>query len=170
VVYLGFYLGQLLTLPRFITVFTGYLPDIGTEFYIILIVVFATLAVLFSGKNLYCKSVCPFGAAQDIIGHIGGAKAFRPKRYRIFKSLQWGITLAAILLALSINNPGVAEYSVFGAFFQLTAASTIFILLIITIALSLFIKRPWCNYLCPIDGVFAYFRTLRRALLNLFSI
>jgi NosR/NirI family nitrous oxide reductase transcriptional regulator len=30
-----------------------------------------------TGKNPYCPWVCPFGAAQDVIGLVGGARRRR---------------------------------------------------------------------------------------------
>ena len=167
VIFLGFVLGQPLTLPRFVSVFNGYMPVPATELFIILLVVLAIAFILLSGKNHYCRYVCPFGATQEILAAIGNASAIRPKRFRLAKYLQWGITLAAVILALLMNNPSIAEYSVFGAFFQLTGTTIIFILLMMSIIMSLFVKRPWCNYLCPVDGVMAYLRTLRRVVLNI---
>lgn len=167
-IFLGFVLGQPITLPRFISTFTGYLPDPGGELYILLIPVLAIGFILIAGRNNYCSSVCPFGAAQEILGAAGNASNIRLKRFRLLKYIQWGITLLAVVLALVMNNPSVAEYSVFGAFFQLTGATVIFVLLMLSIIMSLFFRRPWCNYLCPVDGVMAYFRTLRRVLVNTF--
>lgn len=169
VIFLGFVLGQPITLPRFITLFTGYLPDPGGELYILLIPVLAVGFILISGKNNYCRSVCPFGATQEILGAAGNASHMRLKRFRPVKYLQWGITLLAVVLALVMNKPSVAEYSVFGAFFQLTGTALIFILLMLSIIMSLFFRRPWCNYLCPVDGVMAYFRTIRRVVINIFK-
>jgi len=168
VLFLGFVLGQPLTLPRFITVFTGYLPDPAGELYVLLIPVLALGFILIGGKNNYCRSVCPFGATQEILRAAGNASGTQIKRFRLVKYIQWGITLLAVMLALIINNPSVAEYSVFGAFFQLTGTALLFVLLMLSIIMSLFFRRPWCNYLCPLDGVMAYFRTLRRVLINIF--
>jgi len=168
VLFLGFVLGQPLTLPRFITVFTGYLPDPAGELYVLLIPVLALGFILIGGKNNYCRSVCPFGATQEILRAAGNASGTQIKRFRLVKYVQWGITLLAVMLALIINNPSVAEYSVFGAFFQLTGTALLFVLLMLSIIMSLFFRRPWCNYLCPLDGVMAYFRTLRRVLINIF--
>ncbi|MDT8402100.1 MAG: 4Fe-4S binding protein [Bacteroidales bacterium] len=168
VIFLGFVLGQPLTLPRFITVFTGYLPDPSSELYVLLLPVLAIGFILIGGKNNYCRSVCPFGATQELLGAVGKASEIRLKRFRLVKYIQWGISLIAVIIALIMNNPSIAEYSVFGAFFQLTGAAVIFILLMLSISMSLFFRRPWCRYLCPVDGVMAYFRTLRRAVINIF--
>ncbi|MDZ7738100.1 MAG: FMN-binding protein [Bacteroidales bacterium] len=166
IVFLGFVLGQPLTLPRFISVFTAYMPDPDGELYVLLIPLLALGFILIGGKNNYCRSVCPFGATQELLGAAGNASGLKPGRFRLVKYIQWGITLLAVILALIMNNPSIAEYSVFGAFFQLTATALIFILLMLSIIMSLFFRRPWCNYLCPVDGVMAYFRTVRRILIN----
>lgn len=166
IVFLGFVLGQPLTLPRFITLAGGYLPDTNGELYILLIPVLSIGFILFTGKNNYCRSVCPFGATQEFLGALGKASDLRLKKYRLAKYLQWGTALSAVLIALALNNPSVAEYSVFGTFFQLTGPPVLFVLLMLTVIMSMFFRRPWCRYLCPVDGVMAYFRTLRRVIIN----
>lgn len=167
ILFLGFVLGQPITLPRFISLLRGYMPDSGTELYVLILPLLAIGFVLTTGKNVYCRSVCPFGATQEFLGEMGKASEVKLKRFRTAKYIQWGITLIAILLALIFSNPSMAEYSVFGAFFQLTGTPIIFILLMLTVIMSMLFRRPWCRYLCPVDGVMAYFRTLRRLLLSI---
>ncbi len=163
-VYLGFAQTQMLSLSRFAALLSCYFPNIWQQlpFYVLLggslILVFAVR------RNLYCQSICPFGAAQEVTGRIGGAKAVPQKLRKPWKWLQWGVALAVLCLALILNNPGLARYEVFGAFFQLTGNALLFGLLIVTVVASLFYKRPWCRFLCPVDGVFAFFKALRAAL------
>lgn len=162
--YLGFAKGEMLTLSRFAALLSGYLPGLHQHlpFYSLLgasfILFFATR------RNIYCQSVCPFGSAQELAGKIGGAKPAPRSIREKWKWIQWSGALLALGLALAMNNPGLAQYEVFGAFFQLTGHSILFIILFITIVASLFIRRPWCRFLCPIDGVFAFLRSLRVSL------
>ncbi|MFC2121903.1 4Fe-4S binding protein [Bacteroidota bacterium] len=41
-----------------------------------------------------------------------------------------------------------------------------FVLLGIVLITSLFIKRPWCDFLCPVNPVFVYIRKLRNLILE----
>lgn len=160
-IFLGFVYNQPITLSRIVAILNGYFPDIGYEFYFYLLLGGSIMAIIFTKKNIYCRSICPFGAAQEILAKTGRAKTFRPTFYKKLKYIQWGITIGALLIALLLNNPAIAQYEIFGAFFQLTATSFLFGVLFIVVILSLFIKRPWCNFMCPMDGFFAYIRLFR---------
>jgi polyferredoxin len=67
----------------------------------------------------------------------------------------------AILLALLLLKPGVTSYEIFGAFFDLLGTNTQFLLVGIILLASMFIRRPWCNYLCPLAPVTDLYRTFR---------
>lgn len=166
-VFLGFVYNQPVTISRIIAVLNGYLPEVRHEFYLYILLGGSILTLIFTGKNIYCHSVCPFGAAQEILGKTGRSKTFHPGYYRKLKYLQWTITFVAVIAALLLNNPSVAQYEVFGAFFHLTASNILFAVLIIVIILSLFIRRPWCNFMCPVSSFFAYIALVRKIILRL---
>jgi NosR/NirI family transcriptional regulator, nitrous oxide reductase regulator len=168
-IFLGFVYNQPITISRIVAVINGYLPEVRNEFYLYLLLGGSVLTLIFTGKNVYCHSVCPFGAAQEVLGKTGRAKTFRTGYYTKLKYLQWTITFAAVIAALLLNDPSVAQYEVFGAFFQLTASNILFAVLIIVIILSLFIKRPWCNFMCPVNGFFAYLTLIRKTTLKLWN-
>lgn len=163
-VFLGFIFNQPITLSRITAILTGYFPSLHVELYLYILLIGSVVIVLFTNRNTYCHSVCPFGAAQEIIAVIGKAKPYRPKYFRYLKNLQWSMAFIALLLALIFGNPSLAQYEVFGAFFQLTAGSLLFIALFIVIILSLFIKRPWCHFMCPVDGFFTYLKLVRKTI------
>ena len=72
------------------------------------------------------------------------------------------LTLAAILLGVWFRNPGVASYELFGTLFELLGSSVQFVALGLVLLAALFIKRPWCNYLCPIRPVTDLIRLIRQ--------
>ncbi|MDY6800335.1 MAG: 4Fe-4S binding protein [Bacteroidota bacterium] len=147
----------------------GNFPDWHKEFYFYILFIGSIAVVLINRKNIYCHSVCPFVAAQEILSKTGKAKAFRPAYYKKIKFVQRFIALAAVLLALALNNPVIANYEVFSAFFQLTANLILFGVLFIVIILSIFIKRPWCHFMCPIDSVFDYVKLTRKSITGLWK-
>lgn len=169
-VFLGFVYNQPVTISRIVAVLNGYMPEVRHEFYLYLLLGGSVMTIILTGRNVYCHSVCPFGAAQEVLGKTGRAKSFRPGYFRRLKYLQWTVTFLAVITALLLNNPSVAQYEVFGAFFQLTATNILFIVLIIVILLSLFIKRPWCNFICPVSGFFAYIRIIRDTIIRLWKL
>jgi polyferredoxin len=113
--------------------------------------------------NAYCYDFCPFGAAQDVLGLIGGAKS-HPVRWSsgLIWAKRWLIA-AAISLALLFRNPGLSSYEIFGTLFRLEGSQLQFSLLAIMIFAAMFFSRPWCRYLCPLhrhgtEGLFDWSR------------
>jgi uncharacterized protein with FMN-binding domain len=163
---LGFVYNQHITLSRFSALLSGYFPDFYNELYFYLLTVISFLMLIITNKNVYCNSVCPFGVAQELLSKTGNAKPVRPKYHKALKWVQSFFVLGILLISLVFNNPSIAQYEVFGAFFQLTANTFLFGLLFVTIIISLFIKKPWCNYLCPIDRVFGFVKLTRNAIIK----
>jgi uncharacterized protein with FMN-binding domain len=147
---LGFVLNSPFVLSHINMVLLGYWPDWRTHlFWYILI----GGLLLFKAKrdwNVYCYDFCPFGAAQDAIGQIGGARPRKVKWPSVLLWLQRSLVILAVSLALIYRNPGFSSFEIFGTMFKLNGSSYQFVLLAVVVVLSLFLTRPWCRYLCPL--------------------
>jgi uncharacterized protein with FMN-binding domain len=151
---LGFMFNKPLTLIYINKMLLGFWPAWQTHLYWYMMLAFVLLFIIVEGKNLYCDRVCPFGAAQETIGAIGGAKfKLPPAVHRILRWLQKILALLLVLSAMVTTNPATFNYEVFGALFHLVGSNFLFILLGLVLVSSLLIKRPWCHYLCPIRPV-----------------
>jgi len=151
---LGFWFSVPLTLSKLNTFLMGYLPDWHTQLYWYLIIAGFMLSIFLTRKNIYCNWICPLGGLQECLGVVGGAKPRFSSRFN--KSMKWvqrGVALLAILLALYFRNPVQLNYEIFGVAMSLTGATNLFILTGFFIVISVFIKRSWCTYLCPIVPV-----------------
>lgn len=168
-IFVGFIYNQPITYSRLTAFLLGNRPDFYKEIFFYILLTGSIVFILFTRKNVYCHSVCPFGAAQEMLAKTGKAKPFRPQQYKKLKFIQRGIALSVILVALALNNPVIANYEVFSPFFQLTANYILFGVLFIVIILSLFIKRPWCHFMCPIDSVFDYVKLTRKSFFGLWK-
>jgi polyferredoxin len=141
----------------------GYWPNWHTHLYWYLLVMGILLPLVLVGESPYCDSFCPFGAAQEGLKVIGGARQRIPSKYHSYmRWIQRMLAWAAIVLALSFRNPARFNYEVFGTFFNLTGTYFQFALLAVVLVASLFIIRPWCNYLCPLRAVADYIRMMRQ--------
>jgi hypothetical protein len=159
---LGFIYNQPLTLASINRFLLGYFPPWQTHLYWYLLIGGMLFVFTVDNKNPYCQWFCPFGATQECLGAIGGAKIHTAGRYhRFLKWVQRGLAFAAILLALLLLNPSRTSYEIFGAFFDLLGTNTQFLLVGIVLLASMFIRRPWCNYLCPLAPVTDLYRTFR---------
>jgi len=159
---LGFLLNKPFTLVLINKLLLGYWPKWQLELYWYILLGGIVFITLIDNRNPYCDWFCPFGATQECLGVIGGAKNLISTRVQLYlRWIQRVIALSAILLALLLRNPSVSSYEVFGAFFRLIGTNSLFILLAVVLIISLFIRRPWCSYLCPLRPVTDFLKLLR---------
>lgn len=160
---LGFSSNQPFTLSMINQLLLGYFPPLHSHLYWYLLLGGIFLVLTIDNKNPYCQWFCPFGAAQECMGLIGGAKV-RPlgKWKYVFKWTLRSVVLAAIIIALLFRNPGITSYEVFGTLFKLTGSNLQFAILGIVLVTSIFVKRPWCNYICPAGPLFSHFMHIKR--------
>lgn len=145
----------------------GDLPSWTTHLYWYLLL--AGTLVLFdrTGRSPYCPWVCPFGAAQDVAGLAGGARRRRVPSALLFTWVKRGLLWLAVLLGLLYRSPGAASYEVFAAFFRLSGTGFQYAILGLVLAAAVFVRRPFCAWLCPVDAVERAARPLRLAGLRL---
>ncbi len=162
-VVLGFMYNAPLTLSYINKLLLGFWPNWRTNLYWYLLIGGILLVFTVDNKNPYCQWFCPFGAAQECMGAIGGAKVYSPGKYRNF--LMWlrrGVVWFAIAAALLFRSPGLTSYEIFGSLFSLVGSYLQFALLAMVLVASLFIRRPWCTYLCPLAPIEGFIRMSRR--------
>lgn len=159
---LGFFYTNPLTIALINKMLLGFWPDWHTHLYWYLLLGGILFFLTATSKNPYCHWFCPFGAAQECISKIGGAKHYSVSRYKpLLKWLQRSLFLAAIIIALLYRNPGISSYEIFGTLFDLQGSILQFFLLGLVILASLFVHRPWCRYLCPLKPLEAFIRFLK---------
>ncbi|MGD8751370.1 MAG: 4Fe-4S binding protein, partial [Anaerolineales bacterium] len=161
-VLIGFIYTAPLTISQVIALLSGYWPDWHNNLYWYLLIG-GILFISTIDKNPYCAWFCPFGAVQETLAAISGAKHFRPRPWRNY--LTWLpriLALTAIVLGLVLRQPGVAGYEPFATLFDLRGTAIEWGLLVVTILTSLFLYRPFCNFICPIDPVVDFVSTVRR--------
>lgn len=167
---LGFIYNSPLTLSYINKLLMGFWPQWQTHLHWYILIGGILFVFTIENKNPYCEWFCPFGAAQECLGAIGGAKARPAGKYRNFlKWLQRGLAWSAIFFALLLRNPGVTSYEIFGTLFDFVGSTFQFAILGIVLIASLFIRRPWCTYLCPLRPVEEFIRMTRKGILGLWQ-
>jgi NosR/NirI family nitrous oxide reductase transcriptional regulator len=162
-VVLGFVYTLPLNIAQVVSLLSGYWPDWHSHLYWYLLIGGILFVTTVEAKNPYCSWFCPFGAFQECLGALTGAKHYRPRRWSSTLTwLQRGLALTAIVLGLALRRPGVAGYEPFAALFDLRANAAQWVLLVLMALASLIIYRPFCNYLCPIDPVVDFIGEGRR--------
>jgi NosR/NirI family transcriptional regulator, nitrous oxide reductase regulator len=160
---LGFIYTAPLTITMFISLLSGYWPDIYSNLYWYLLIGGILFVTTVDAKNPYCTWFCPFGAFQECLAAISGAKAYRPSSLNEpLKWVQRGLALTAVIIGLALRRPGVAGYEPFETLFDFQGTAVKWGLLLLIVLTSLLIYRPFCNYLCPLDPVVDYIAATRR--------
>ena len=167
---LGFMFNQPLTLSKFNMFLMGYFPEWQTNLYWYILLGGILFVFTADNRNPYCEWFCPFGAAQECMGAIGGAKPrFSRQQQNILNWIQRGITWLAIVIALLLRNPGVTSYEIFGTLFQLNGTMISFVVLGIVLIASMFTHRFWCRALCPLRPVEGIIRVIRAWIIELWQ-
>jgi NosR/NirI family nitrous oxide reductase transcriptional regulator len=159
---LGFVFNKPLTLVLINRMLLGFWPQWQLHLYSYILLAGIVFITFVDNKNPYCEWFCPFGSAQECLAVIGGGKKRPPKN--VHTALRWfqrALALGAIVTALLYRNPSISSYEVFGAFFHLIGTNFHFVLLGIVLVGALFIRRPWCSYLCPLRPVTDFIRLVR---------
>ena len=154
-VYLGFVNGTFLSVSH-ITNFMKQGPGLFlNDLPLLILVVFTLVTTVFWGR-VFCSSLCPFGALQDILERIV------PRRWR--RSLpQWlhdralwlkyVILAGLIAMAVTYAELSVFQYfEPFGTLFYQSQSLLLWGILSVFVAGSIFVPRFYCRYACPLGA------------------
>ena len=154
-VYLGFVNGTFLSVSH-ITNFMKQGPGLFlNDLPLLILVVFTLVTTVFWGR-VFCSSLCPFGALQDILERIV------PRRWR--RSLpQWlhdralwlkyVILAGLIAMAVTYSELSVFQYfEPFGTLFYQSQSLLLWGILSVFVAGSIFVPRFYCRYACPLGA------------------
>jgi NosR/NirI family nitrous oxide reductase transcriptional regulator len=141
--------------------------------FIFLFWVFIGMTIFVFGRGLFCGWTCPFGSIQEIIHKVAAAVGIKRWQFELPRvwhdRLKW-VKYAVFfgLVAVSLFSMGLAEKLAEVEPFKTTFLVGIqnrswpyaaFVLAIF--ALSVFIERPYCKYICPLGASLAMPSTFR---------
>lgn len=161
-VVLGFLLNQPLTLANFASFLVGYWPTWQDHLYWYMLLGGSIGLLALQGKNIYCYTICPFGAVQECLGQLSGAKVYLPRI--VYRQLSWvprWMAVLALALGLAFRLPGAASYEPFGTLFSFTTGFFPWLLLVSVLFASMIILRPFCYYLCPVGAILNFLHFIR---------
>ena len=141
--------------------------------FIFLFWIFIFVTIFVFGRGLFCGWTCPFGSLQEIIHKLAGAVGLARWQFQLpqrwHDRLKW-VKYAVFfgLVAVSLLSMGLAEKLAEVEPFKTTFLVGIgnrswpyasFVLAIL--AVSVFIERPYCKYICPLGASLAMPSTFR---------
>ena len=132
--------------------------------------IFTGITLLIWGRGTFCGWLCPFGALQELVSLISSAIGIRQRRIRValdarLKWIKYG--LLAMIIASLFVAPNFASWAVEIEPFK-TAISLYFmrswpyvLWACACIALTVFVYRGYCRYICPLGAALASVSVLR---------
>ena len=161
-VILGFWLNRPISIGQISGGFLGYFPSCYTNLMWYLVLGVGIGLPLFLGKNIYCYWLCPFGGVQELANKISGVnltfKAYERKIRTTRNALLW----ISLLIVFVTRNPNLGAYEPFGTIFGFTGSQISWLLLFVVMVASMFSRRFWCNYFCPVGAFLDYTAKLHR--------
>ncbi|HZD58231.1 MAG TPA: FMN-binding protein [Anaerolineales bacterium] len=159
---IGFIYTAPFTITMVISLLTGYWPDWHNNLYWYLLIGGILFVTTMDAKNPYCSWFCPFGAFQECVGALTGARPYRPREWSdILLWIQRGLALIAVVIGLALRRPGIASYEPFATLFDFRGTGIQWAFLLLVTFASLLMYRPFCNYLCPLDPVYDFIAASR---------
>lgn len=127
----------------------------GTGLAALVMLFAAFLMPLFGRPNHYCMWVCPYGAAQELMGHLRKGK-WRPNA-RTTRILTWIRRLLwGTLMVLTWCGTAFVwmDYEPFAIFIPTAASVAVIAIAGGFLVLSIFVRRPYCTWVCPTGTTF----------------
>jgi NosR/NirI family transcriptional regulator, nitrous oxide reductase regulator len=121
-------------------------PSYAIPLTVLAVFLLPLFAALLFGR-VFCSSVCPLGAIQELV-------AIRPIKVPEWLDHSLGLFRHVYLaLAVFLAGSGVAmlicRYDPFVGFFRLNGSATMIIFGAAILILGVFVGRPYCRYACP---------------------
>lgn len=139
------------------------------KFAIITIVLLAFLVPLFTNRSFYCMYLCPFGAAQELIGRIY-PKAHVSLPLRLLRVARWVrqiALMAIVVLLVLLPKFNLSDLEPFTIFMLRSASISVVLIGSLSLVASIFLPRAWCRLLCPTGEILNIMqRPLKRLKLN----
>jgi Polyferredoxin len=146
---LGFYLGS--SLDPIAAVF-NIIPKTGFTFDAALFILGIAVFLSFFLGRFYCGWLCPLGAIQELI-HPGIKIRMPDAPDAVLKYLKYLILVIFLYLAWRSGDNLWSQYEPLKAFVHFKGSALALFLLVVFLALSVLIERPFCRYICPLGAI-----------------
>jgi NosR/NirI family nitrous oxide reductase transcriptional regulator len=122
---------------------------------LLLIVSFTVITTLFWGR-VFCSSLCPFGALQDVITRLlpRNFQLKVPQRiHDVAIYAKYAVLVFLIAMALTFSEQSLFQYfEPFGTIFYFSQSLVLWLILLAFIVGAAFVPRFYCRYACPLGA------------------
>ena len=161
----GIVLNAQFSSEQIVTLLSFHAPLAALTGMFLLIIAVPLLVALFG--NIYCGYICPFGAAQELLGHVIPQR-FKPKiaaqKMQMARFVKYVVLFILILVFFFSRNRATLAadplISIFSPHFWPVKGRSLVIVVAIALVGSVFYTRFWCRYLCPAGAFLSLFNKL----------
>lgn len=158
---LGFWCGSFLSLSQ-ITSWMANGFNLSVSLLTTLLLFVALIMPLFKRKGSYCAMHCPMGSLQEIVNLVPIANIrIAPKLSKLLSKLRYYILLALLFLMWIGVGFNIMDYEIFSAFIVESASTIVLVMAAIFVILSLFIRRPYCRFVCPTGALLTIMQRIK---------
>jgi len=158
----GFLLNVQYSVEHVFSLVSSQFPPTGLNATFLMVLGLPVLVILFG--NIYCGYLCPFGALQEIVGHLRPRSlglGLDQKAWNIGRAVKYLILfLLVCLFALSVN-PGLSSVDPLVTVFGVKRSTALLGLAAVLLGLAVFFPRFWCRSLCPAGAFLALLNGFR---------
>ncbi len=162
----GIWLNAQYSSEQIATLLSLHSPALGLTGAFLLVVAIPLLIIIFG--NIYCGYICPFGAAQELLGYVVPEKFKQPipaERMRKARFVKYAVLLVLVaVFFLSRNRTTLAAdplISIFNLRFSISEFRSAILLIAATALIYSFLyTRFWCRYLCPVGAFLSLFNNV----------
>ncbi|MFR9590764.1 MAG: 4Fe-4S binding protein [Rikenellaceae bacterium] len=132
---------------------------LSVSFVLLLVVI---LLPIFGRRGTYCQMHCPMGSAQELLSRVPVPQiSLSPQLNKFLNRLRYYILMALLFMMWCGVGFELMDYEVFTAFMVGSASTVVLIMAAIFLVLSLFIKRPYCRFVCPTGAMITIMQKTR---------
>jgi hypothetical protein len=157
-IYLGFIDGGFLSISHLTSALGQGVSQITNNLPLLLLLLFTLVTTLLWGR-VFCSSLCPFGAVQDLLGRFVPHRWQRALPQAIHdRALYLKYLFLALLLVMAVVASDVSLFQYFepfGTLFFFSASVTLWAILVLFLAGAVIIPRFYCRYVCPLGAALA---------------
>lgn len=132
-------------------------PTYHLPWYVLLLFLLPIVFALLFGR-VFCSGVCPLGALQELVN----VRNFRLSRAvsATLSVIPWIYLAFTILYAATRSQFLICKFDPFVGIFRLGGELGMIIFGISLLVLSVFVGRPFCQFLCPYGALLSVFSSL----------
>lgn len=132
-------------------------PTYHLPWYVLLLFILPIIFALLFGR-VFCSGVCPLGALQELVN----VRNFRMSRAvsATLSVIPWIYLAFTILYAATRSQFLICKFDPFVGIFRLGGDLGMIIFGISLLVLSVFVGRPFCQFLCPYGALLSIFSSL----------